>query len=49
MVVGITIDNLPVNALCLGMPEGMSAAIDELNIDLTLKTASLSALAKPAG
>ena len=35
----ITIDNPPVNALSPGVPEGLAAAIDELNRDATVKAA----------
>jgi len=35
----ITIDNPPVNALSPGVPEGIAAAIDELNHDSTVKAA----------
>jgi 3-hydroxyacyl-CoA dehydrogenase len=35
----ITIDNPPVNALSPGVPEGLAAAIDELNRDATIKAA----------
>jgi 3-hydroxyacyl-CoA dehydrogenase len=35
----ITIDNPPVNALGLGVPEGIGAAIDEINHDLAVKAA----------
>ncbi len=35
----ITIDNPPVNALSPGVPEGIWAAIDEMNSDPTVKSA----------
>jgi len=35
----ITIDNPPVNALSPGVPEGISAAIDEMNSDPSIKAA----------
>ena len=35
----MTIDNPPVNALSPGVPEGLAAAIDELNRDATVKAA----------
>jgi 3-hydroxyacyl-CoA dehydrogenase len=35
----ITIDNPPVNALSPGVPEGLAAAIDDLNRDATVKAA----------
>ena len=38
-VVIITIDNPPVNALSPGVPEGIGAAIDEINHDPTVKAA----------
>ena len=35
----ITIDNPPVNALGPGVPEGIGAAIDEINRDIAVKAA----------
>jgi 3-hydroxyacyl-CoA dehydrogenase len=35
----ITIDNPPVNALSPGVPEGIAAAIDDMNGDSAIKAA----------